>query len=132
MTCESTRSRLSRAIHKHRSRVACLLQTGMGLEYQVRVGMRPFFPTSFPKITQSRSLCHRSLRLDHPTPVMIFYPEAQRKAQSEFDSVIEMDRLPVFEDRESLSYANILFKNAEMVLCRATGACPSSSVGGCV
>jgi len=46
---------------------------------------------------------------------MVLYPEVQRKAQSELDSVIGMDRLPTFEDRESLPYVNALCK--ELLRC---------------
>jgi cytochrome P450 len=41
---------------------------------------------------------------------MILYPEVQRKAQAELDSVIGMSQLPSFEDRESLPYVNDLCK----------------------
>jgi cytochrome P450 len=39
---------------------------------------------------------------------MVLYPEAQRKAQTELDSVIGMGRLPAFEDRKKLPYINAL------------------------
>jgi cytochrome P450 len=39
---------------------------------------------------------------------MVFYPKAQRKAQAELDSVTGMNRMPDFEDRESLPYVNAL------------------------
>ncbi|EUC62769.1 O-methylsterigmatocystin oxidoreductase [Rhizoctonia solani AG-3 Rhs1AP] len=41
---------------------------------------------------------------------MIFYPEAQAKAQEEIDRVIPRSRLPVMEDREHLPYINRLIK----------------------
>ena len=41
---------------------------------------------------------------------MTAYPEAQKKAQAELDAVIGPDRLPTFEDRDSLPYVNALLK----------------------
>ncbi len=35
---------------------------------------------------------------------MLKYPEVQRRAQEEVDSVVGKDRLPTFEDREHLPY----------------------------
>ena len=43
---------------------------------------------------------------------MVNYPEVQRKAQDEIDRVIGSDRLPTFDDRESLSYVNAVWKEA--------------------
>ncbi len=39
---------------------------------------------------------------------MLLYPEVQAKAQAEIDAVIGNDRLPRFDDRESLPYVNAL------------------------
>jgi len=39
---------------------------------------------------------------------MVLYPEAQRKAQAELDSLIGLNRLPNFEDRKRLPYVNAL------------------------
>ena len=41
---------------------------------------------------------------------MTTYPEAQKRAQAELDAVIGPDRLPTFEDRDSLPYVNAVFK----------------------
>ena len=41
---------------------------------------------------------------------MALYPEVQAKAQSEIDRVIGSDRLPGFQDRDSLPYLNALTK----------------------
>lgn len=41
---------------------------------------------------------------------MTLYPEAQRRAQAEIDSVIGVNRLPTFEDRPNLPYVEALFK----------------------
>ena len=38
------------------------------------------------------------------------FPECQRKAQAELDSVTGGDRLPTFEDRPHLPYLNALLK----------------------
>jgi hypothetical protein len=38
---------------------------------------------------------------------MIYFPEVQRAGQTEIDSVIG-DRLPNFEDRDSLPYVNAM------------------------
>lgn len=39
---------------------------------------------------------------------MTVYPDVQRKAQAELDTVIGHDRLPTFEDRDSLPYINAI------------------------
>lgn len=39
---------------------------------------------------------------------MTLYPEVQRKAQFELDTVIGLDRLPTHADRERLAYVNAL------------------------
>lgn len=36
------------------------------------------------------------------------YPDAQKKAQAEIDSVIGPDRIPSYEDKESLPYVDAL------------------------
>ncbi|KAF9044362.1 putative CyP450 monooxygenase [Panaeolus papilionaceus] len=41
---------------------------------------------------------------------MAMYPEAQKKAQAEIDSVIGNDRLPEFQDRPSLPYVEAVVK----------------------
>ena len=41
---------------------------------------------------------------------MSLYPEAQKKAQAEIDAVVGPDRLPDFDDRNSLSYINAIVK----------------------
>ncbi|BCR98117.1 cytochrome P450 [Aspergillus luchuensis] len=41
---------------------------------------------------------------------MALFPEAQRKAQEEIDTVIGTDRLPQYKDREQLPYINALVK----------------------
>ena len=41
---------------------------------------------------------------------MMLHPAAQRKAQAEIDSVIGTDRLPTFDDRDSLPYVEALVK----------------------
>lgn len=41
---------------------------------------------------------------------MVLFPEAQRKAQEEIDSVIGQDRLPGFDDRPRLPYVNCLLQ----------------------
>lgn len=40
----------------------------------------------------------------------VLYPEIQRKAQAEVDAVVGQDRLPSFEDRESLPYVEAVVK----------------------
>ncbi|KAE8164000.1 cytochrome P450 [Aspergillus tamarii] len=42
--------------------------------------------------------------------VMALFPEVQRKAQAEIDRVVGPDRLPSFQDRESLPYINAMVK----------------------
>lgn len=41
---------------------------------------------------------------------MLLHPRAQRSAQTELDSVIELGSLPSFEDKESLPYLRALLK----------------------
>jgi cytochrome P450 len=41
---------------------------------------------------------------------MVIYPDVQRKAQAEIDSVTGRDRLPGFRDRPSLPYIDALVK----------------------
>lgn len=41
---------------------------------------------------------------------MALFPEVQRKAQQELDTVVGSDRLPQFRDREDLVYINALVK----------------------
>jgi cytochrome P450 len=41
---------------------------------------------------------------------MAFYPEVQRKAQQELDSVVGVNTLVQFEDRAKLPYINALVK----------------------
>ncbi|KAF7357530.1 Cytochrome P450 [Mycena sanguinolenta] len=41
---------------------------------------------------------------------MALYPEVQKKAQTEIDTVIGTDRLPEFEDRPSLPYVEALYR----------------------
>ena len=41
---------------------------------------------------------------------MALYPEAQKKAQAEIDTVVGSDRLPDFQDRPSLPYINAIVK----------------------
>ena len=41
---------------------------------------------------------------------MAMYPEVQRKAQAELDAVIGCDRLPNFNDLESLPFVNAVVK----------------------
>ena len=41
---------------------------------------------------------------------MTMFPEAQRKAQAELDNVVGPDRLPTFEDRDSLPYLNAVLQ----------------------
>ncbi|OAX32091.1 cytochrome P450 [Rhizopogon vinicolor AM-OR11-026] len=41
---------------------------------------------------------------------MVFYPDAQRRAQAEIDLVTGRDRLPIFEDRASLPYIDAVLR----------------------
>ncbi|KAG1822453.1 cytochrome P450 [Suillus subaureus] len=41
---------------------------------------------------------------------MVLYPDVQRRAQAEIDSVIGRDRLPTFEDRASLPYVESILR----------------------
>lgn len=44
---------------------------------------------------------------------MLVYPEVQRKAQKEIDSVIRPGRLPDFSDQESLPYVNCVLQECK-------------------
>ncbi|KAF8495590.1 cytochrome P450 [Gautieria morchelliformis] len=44
---------------------------------------------------------------------MILYPNVQCKAQCELDEVIGADRLPTFEDHDSLPYMNSICKEIQ-------------------
>ena len=41
---------------------------------------------------------------------MLLYPDVQKKAQAELDNVLGPDRLPEFDDRESLPYVDAICK----------------------
>jgi hypothetical protein len=41
---------------------------------------------------------------------MVLYPDVQRRAQAEIDSVVGEDRLPTFEDRASLPYVESVLR----------------------
>ncbi|KAG2068179.1 cytochrome P450 [Suillus decipiens] len=41
---------------------------------------------------------------------MVLYPDVQKRAQAEIDAVVGRDRLPTFEDRESLPYINAIVR----------------------
>lgn len=41
---------------------------------------------------------------------MAMYPNVQRRAQAEIDAVIGLNRLPNFDDRQSLPYINAIVK----------------------
>ena len=43
---------------------------------------------------------------------MVLFPEVQRKAQAEIDSVVGMDRLPDFKDQPLLPYVTALLEEA--------------------
>ena len=43
---------------------------------------------------------------------MVMNPDVQKKAQDEIDRVIGRDRLPEFEDEESLPYVSAVVKEA--------------------
>ncbi|KAG9496564.1 hypothetical protein J7337_011340 [Fusarium musae] len=43
---------------------------------------------------------------------MLLFPEVQRKAQKEIDSVVGTERLPQFEDRDNLPYVDALTKES--------------------
>jgi hypothetical protein len=60
-------------------------------------------------------LCHSFLSQTVSATMTFFlamslYPEVQAKAQSEIDQIIGTNRLPGFEDRNSLPYLNALIK----------------------
>ena len=42
--------------------------------------------------------------------VLILYPEVQKRAQAELDSVVSRDRLPTFDDRPRLPYIEAVCK----------------------
>lgn len=46
---------------------------------------------------------------------MVRFPEVQKRAQAEIDSVVGTDRLPTYTDREILPYTEALLK--EILRC---------------
>jgi cytochrome P450 len=44
------------------------------------------------------------------TLAMVLYPDVQKRAQVQIDSVIGRDRLPTFEDRTSLPYIDAVLR----------------------
>ena len=42
--------------------------------------------------------------------LMVIHPEIQAKAQVEIDRVVGLDRLPSFEDRQSLPYIDAIYR----------------------
>ena len=60
---------------------------------------------------------------------MALYPEVQKKAQAEIDTVVGPHRLPDFEDRPSLPYINAIVKESmrwHVVLPLCASLLPSS------
>lgn len=53
-----------------------------------------------------------SITLKAFTLTMLLYPQVQRKAQEEIDSVVGTHRLPTFSDRENLPYLNAIVKES--------------------
>ena len=56
---------------------------------------------------------------------MVHYPEVQKKAQAEIDTVVGTDRLPMFDDRSRLPYVEALLK--EIYRCFVIGPLGVSS-----
>jgi cytochrome P450 len=44
------------------------------------------------------------------TLAMVLYPDVQKRAQAEIDSVVGKDRLPTFDDRASLPYVDAILR----------------------
>ena len=59
---------------------------------------------------------------------MAMYPDIQREAQKELDRVIGANRLPEFDDRDSLPYLNALLKEVMRWHTIAPIAVPHSTV----
>ena len=49
---------------------------------------------------------------------MVRHPEVYRKAQEEIDRVVGPDRLPDFDDRDSLPYLNAIVKEVYRWVCK--------------
>ena len=82
----------------------------MGCRFHVLGGRRYGSLSSF-----TETLCHSFLSQTVAATMSFFlamslYPEVQAKAQSEIDRIIGRNRLPRFEDRDSLPYLNALMK----------------------
>lgn len=58
----------------------------------------------FPSVSHYTHVWPTDLKLY--AVAMLHYPDVMRKAQAELDKVIGSDRLPSFDDRESLPYLN--------------------------
>jgi len=58
---------------------------------------------------------------------LALYPEAQKRAQLELDSVLSRDRLPTFEDKPRLPYIEAICRELirwQMVTPMGTFSCP--------
>ena len=58
---------------------------------------------------------------------LTLYPEVQKRAQAQIDSVISRDRLPTFEDRSRLPYIEAICKELlrwQILLPLGTGFSP--------
>ena len=58
---------------------------------------------------------------------MALYPEVQKKAQAELDAVVGRNRLPDFDDRDSLPYITAITKECLRWLTVAPFGVPHSS-----
>lgn len=59
---------------------------------------------------------------------MALYPDVQKKAQAELDDVVGPNRLPEFEDRDSLPYITAITKECLRWLTVAPFGVPHSSI----
>lgn len=55
---------------------------------------------------------------------MTIYPDIQARAQAELDPVVGNDRLPIFDDRDSLPYINAICKE----VCYRSTQCASTHI----
>ncbi|KAG1718759.1 cytochrome P450 [Suillus paluster] len=107
-----------RYVQKHMADSSLLGQSSMVAENLQRMetqdeASKPMFETALRKAATTAVVASyetTSASLMVFLLAMVLYPDVQRRAQVEIDSVIGRDRLPTFEDRASLPYVEAVLR----------------------